>query len=95
MAGIDSTFKCLNWTYPKTFSVVHKGGKIPDGLLMPGDVIRYRKRPKGTHTMIYYGDEKIAEAGRKIRFGVIQNDTKKYNGNNINLSTLEVLRAKE
>ena len=95
-AGVSSTFNCLQWSnaIPSTMSVVFKGKKIPDGTLKAGDIIRYKKTSGSQHTMIYIGDGKIAEAGRKIRFPVIRKDTKKYNASNVKHSTLQVLRAK-
>ena len=76
------------------WAVVHKG-KIPDGFLKPGDVIRYKKKKGSQHIMLYYGNGKIAEGGRKTRFFVIRKDEKKYNASNVKLSTVEVLRVKE
>ena len=73
-------------------SVVHKGKKIPDGLLQAGDIIRYKKT-SGQHTLMYYGGGKIAEAGREHQFPAIESDTKKYNKSNVKLATLEVIRA--
>ena len=79
---------------PAAFKLVHKGAKIPNGLLQPGDIIRYKKTNGHQHTLMYYGDGKIAEAGRKTWFPAIKKDTKKYNNSNVKLSTLQVLRAK-
>lgn len=95
-AGISSTFNCLNWSakLPGTIKIVFKGKKIPDGTLRPGDIIRYKKTSGSQHTLMYLGDGKIAEAGRKIRFPVIRKDTKKYNASNVKHSTLQVLRVK-
>ena len=81
--------------YPKptnAMKIVHKG-KIPSGLLQPGDIIRYRKNGNKQHTMIYFGDGKIAEANRKNCFPHISKDTKKYNADKVKKSTIQVIRA--
>ena len=77
---------------PSTLTIVHKG-KIPSGLLQPGDIIRYRKT-SGQHTLMYIGDGKIAEANRKNCFPHISKDTKKYNASKVKKSTIQVIRAK-
>lgn len=79
---------------PSTMQIVHRGSKVPAGLLQAGDIIRYKKTAGTQHTLIYLGDNKIAEAGREIRFPVIRKDTQKYNGNAVKHSTLQVIRAK-
>lgn len=79
---------------PSNFAIVHKGKKIPDGVLKPGDIIRYKKTNGHQHALLYYGNGKIAEAGRSNYFPAIKKDTKKYNNSNVKFSTLEVLRAK-
>ena len=78
---------------PSTMHIVHKG-KIPSGLLQPGDIIRYRKNGNKQHVMMYYGDGKIAEANRKNCFPHISKDTKKYNADKVKKSTIQVIRAK-
>lgn len=99
-SGVSASFNCLAGTkeafpsVPGTMKIAFKGNKIPDGTLKAGDIIRYKKTSGSQHTMIYIGDGKIAEAGRKIRFPVIRKDTKKYNASNVKHSTLQVLRAK-
>ena len=99
-AGISKSFLALRGrkeSFPKvpsTMKVVHKGKKIPSGLLKAGDVIRYKKSGGGQHTLMYYGNGKIAEAGRKHYFPAIKKDTKKYNKKNVKKSTIQVLRAK-
>ena len=70
------------------------GKKIPDGLLQAGDIIRYKKTNGHQHTLMYYGNGKIAEAGRENQFPAIEKDTKKYNASNVKLSTRQVIRAK-
>ena len=100
-SGVSKTFLALagrGESFPKcpsTMKIVHKGKKIPSGLLKPGDVIRYKKNGGGQHTLMYYGNGKIAEAGRKHYFPAIKKDTKKYNKSNVKHKTLQVLRAKE
>ena len=105
-AGLGSTFLALPGSaskaypdIPSTLTIVHKGKKIPDNFLKPGDIIRYRKKTSGQHTMIYCGDEKIAEAQRPSaktgkNFPAIKKDTKKYNASNVKYSTIQVLRIK-
>lgn len=93
LAGLGSYNPLNDKTIPSTFKLVYSGKAIPDGLLQPGDVIWYKKT-SGQHTLIYYGDGKIAEAGREIRFPVIRKDTKKYNADNVKKSTIRVIRAK-
>ena len=97
-AGLGK-FKALpgkaSQSYPKlpsTLYIVHKG-KIPSGLLQPGDIIRYRKS-SGQHTLMYIGDGKIAEANRKNCFPHISKDTKKYNADKVKKSTIQVIRAR-
>lgn len=97
-SGVSSDFLALKGTkeafpkVPSTMSVVHKGKKIPDGLLQPGDIIRYKKT-SGQHTLMCYANGKIAEAGREHQFPAIESDTKKYTKSNVKLATLEVIRA--
>ena len=78
---------------PSTFAIVHKG-KITSGVLQPGDIIRYRKNGGKQHTMMYFGDGKIAEANRKNAFPHISKDTKKYNADKVKKSTIQVIRAR-
>lgn len=79
---------------PSTLKIVHKGKVIPSGLLQPGDIIRYRKNGNKQHTMMYFGDGKIAEANRKNCFPHISKDTKKYNASKVKKSSIQVIRAK-
>lgn len=79
---------------PSTLHIVHKGKAIPSGLLQPGDIIRYRKNGNKQHTMMYFGDGKIAEANRKNCFPHISKDTKKYNASNVKKSSIQVIRVK-
>ena len=90
LAGLKDPFPSV----PSTMKVVHKGKKIPDGLLQPGDVIRYKKTNGHQHTLLCYSKGKIAEACRSHWFPAIKKDTKKYNNSNVKLSTLQVIRAK-
>lgn len=100
-AGVSKTFNALAWSnkIPKTLKVVHKGKKIDPKTLKPGDIIRYKKESKRSngkyeqHTMIYFGNGYVCEAGRKVRFGIIRKDTQRYNGDNIQHKTIQVLRA--
>ena len=78
---------------PSSLKIVHKG-KIPSGFLQAGDIIRYRKNGNKQHTLMYFGDGKIAEANRKNYFPHISKDTKKYHKSNVKLSTIQVIRAK-
>lgn len=99
-AGVDKNFLALKGlkdpfpSVPAAFKLVHKGAKIPNGLLQPGDIIRYKKTNGHQHALLYYADGKIAEAGRSNWFPAIKKDTKKYNNSNVKFSTLQVLRAK-
>ena len=90
LAGTKEKFPSV----PSTMKIVHKGKKVPDGLLQAGDIIRYKKTNGHQHTLMYYGNGKIAEAGRGNQFPAIEKDTKKYNASNVKFSTLQVLRAK-
>ena len=98
-AGLGANFIILKGSkqpfpaVPKNMTIVHKG-KIPSGVLKPGDIIRYKKKNGGQHTLMYYAAGKIAEAGRGYRFPVIRKDTNKYNASNVILSTIEVIRVK-
>lgn len=56
--------------------------------LKPGDVIRYHKKSGGQHTLIYYGNGRVAEGGRSsktklIRWPVIQKGNKKWAKSNV------------
>lgn len=99
-SGVSSSFLALKGTkeafpsVPSTMKIVHKGKKIPDGLLQAGDIIRYKKTNGHQHALMYYGGGKIAEAGRSTWFPAIKKDTKKYNKSNVKFSTLQVIRAK-
>lgn len=100
-SGVSSTFLALPASakkaypaVPSTMKIVHKGKAIPSGLLQAGDIIRYRKTSGGQHTMIYYGDGKIAEAQREHGFPAIKKDTQKYNASNVKKSTIQVIRIK-
>lgn len=99
-SGVAKNFLALKGTkeafpsVPSTMKIVHKGKKIPDGLLQAGDIIRYKKTNGHQHALMYYGGGKIAEAGRSTWFPAIKKDTKKYNKSNVKFSTLQVLRAK-
>ena len=97
-SGVSKTFLALagrGEPFPKVppeLKVVFDGKKIPNGTLEPGDGIRYKKKKKGQHAMVYYSDGKIAEAGREHWFPAIKKDTKKYNKSNV--TRVQVLRAK-
>lgn len=99
-SGVASSFLALKGTteafpsVPSTMKIVHKGKKIPDGLLQAGDIIRYKKTNGHQHTLMCYGNGKIAEAGRENQFPAIEKDTKKYNKSNVKTGTLQVIRAK-
>lgn len=100
-AGLGYKFDSLpdksSQPYPKlsgALKIVHKGKKVPAGFLKAGDVIRYKKKNGHQHTLIYYGNNKIAEAGRSHWFPAIKKDRKKYNGSGVKINTLQVLRAK-
>lgn len=99
-SGVCGSFLALRGTkesfpkVPSEMEIVHKGKKIPDGFLKPGDIIRYKKK-SSQHTLFYYGNGRIAEAGRGHWFPAIKKDTKKYNGSSVKHSTLQVIRVKE
>lgn len=99
-SGVSPTFLALRGNkeafppVPTSMKIVHKGKAVPNGLLKAGDIIRYKKKSGSQHTLMYIGGGRIAEAGREIRFPVIQKDTKKYNAKNVKLNTLQVIRAK-
>lgn len=99
-SGVSSSFTALRGakesfpSVPSTMKIVWKGSKIPSGTLKAGDIVRYKKTSGSQHTLMYIGDGKIAEAGRKIRFPRIAKDTKKYNASGVKFSTIQVIRAK-
>jgi len=99
-SGIDKKFKALhgvNKPFPKKedkFDLVFSGKSIPDGLLKPADMIRYKKK-KGQHAMFYFGDGKVCDAGHYSRFGNIRKDEKRYKRSNVKTSTIQVFRVKE
>lgn len=98
-SGVSKTFKALHGVktpFPKCekgFTIVHKGKKIPSGVLKAGDIIRYKKTNGKQHAMFYFGDGKVCEASHHNLFGVIRKDTKRYNTQS-KASTIQVLRAK-
>lgn len=80
---------------PSTMTVVYKGKAIPNGFLLPGDIIRYKKKNGRQHALIYMGDGTIAESRLKSQYPAIKRDTKKYNdAKTVKLNTIEVIRAK-
>jgi YD repeat-containing protein len=99
-SGVSSSFLALKGakeafpSVPSTMKIVWKGAKIPSGTLKAGDIVRYKKTSGSQHTLMYIGDGKIAEAGRKIRYPRIAKDTKKYNASGVKFSTIQVIRAK-
>lgn len=100
-AGVSKNFLALPGkgsdpypSVPSTMKIVHEGKSIPDRLLQAGDIIRYRKKSGGQHTLMCYSNGKIAEAGRENQFPAIEKDTKKYNGSNVKKGSIQVLRAK-
>ena len=100
-SGVSKTFRALRGrkekfpALPSGLKYVHKGGSIPKGLLKPGDIIRYKKKGGGQHTLMYYGPGKIAEAGRGHYFPAIKKNTQKYRKSNVIKSSIQVIRAKE
>ena len=99
-SGVNKSFGSLHG-YKKPFSksesgfiIVWSGKEIPNGLLKPGDIVRYKKTSKDEHVLIYMGNGRIAEARHYHRFGNIYKDEKRYNGSNVKKSTIQVLRAK-
>lgn len=65
------------------FKKISTKKNIPLSSLKPGDVLRYHKTTGSQHTLIYYGNGKVAEAGRSsaiklIRWPVIQKGNKKW-----------------
>ena len=91
--------------FPKVsgFEVVWEGKPIPSGVLKPADIIRYKKKKKkkikSQHTLMYVGNNDLAEGGRGIRFFVIKHfkylSKAKFNKKNVAFETLQVLRVKE
>lgn len=97
--------KGVHESFPKVsgFEVVWQGKPIPSGVLKPGDIIRYKKKKKkkikSQHTLMYIGNNDLAEGGRGIRFFVIKHfkylSKAKFNKKNVAFETLQVLRVKE
>ena len=93
--GIDKNFDCLDgykWGNSKALKIVFDGKNIKSGLLKAGDIIRYKKKNGGQHTLFCYSNGKIAEAGRGHWFPAIKKDKKKYN--KANVKKVQVLRVK-
>lgn len=78
------------FTSVKGFEVVQKGKSISKSKLKRGDIVRYRRTSEKQHIMMYLGNGKWAEGGRKTRFGVIRKTNKAFG----NKYYIEVLRAK-
>ena len=77
-AGISKTFNCLHQfgKCPKTMKIVLSGKKVPKGFLKKGDIVRWKKKNGGQHTIIIYGNGKTAEAGRGHWFPRIRKNKK-------------------
>ena len=80
---------------PKNMEIVHRG-RVADGYLKRGDIVRYKKSSGSQHTYIVLGSNLIAEAGRKVRFPVIRKmkANSKCNASGVKHSTIQVIRAK-
>jgi hypothetical protein len=81
---------------------VHTGA-IGDFELCPGDIIRYKKNKKNgarsQHALIYYGNDLLAESGINIRYPIIRSvyvddSLKKWDTEEVDLDTLQVIRIK-
>ena len=100
-SGVDSKFTSLHAvktafpTKEDKFDIVYKGKTVTEDILKPGDIIRYKKTNNSQHAMFYFGDGKVCDAGHYSRFGNIRADEKRYAYNNVKVSTIQVLRAKE
>jgi len=86
LGGVSESFKAVDG-----FNIVINGTSVKQSQLKRGDIVRYKKSASSQHTLMYLGSGKIAEAGRKVRFGVIRKSTK-YTGTKKNI---QVLRIKE
>ena len=99
-SGVNKSFGSLHGykkSFPKTekgFDTVRSGKKIPENFLKAGDVVRYKKKSKDEHVLIYMGNGRICEARHYHRFMNIYKDEHRYNGSNIKTSTIQVLRPK-
>ena len=87
---------------PSEFEIVHEG-PIDDFGLLPGDIIRYKKNKasgyRSQHSLIYYGDGLIAEAGIQTRYPVIYSeyygsDIIKWEREEVDKDTIQVIRVK-
>ena len=80
---------------PKNMEIVHRG-RVADGYLKRGDIVRYKKKSGSQHTYTVLGSNLIAEAGRKVRFPVIRKTkaNSKCNASGVKHSTIQVIRAK-
>lgn len=87
--ALPSSYKKKYPSVPSTMYIASQGGV---GTLMPGDVIRYRKKG-GQHVVVYIGDGKIAHASRKHAFPRVSK-SKPWNNSNVKKSTIQVIRAK-
>ena len=97
-SGVSTSFLALPANYknaypsvPSTMYIAHKG-KITSGILVAGDIVRYRKS-SGQHTIIYLGDGLIAHASRKHAFPRIAKSSP-WNNSNVKKDTIQVIRAK-
>ena len=100
-SGVNTSFGSLHGykkPFPKSekgFNMIWSGKKIPEGKLEPGDVVRYKKKSKDEHVLIYMGNNRVCEARHYHRFMNIYKDEHRYNGSNVKVSTIQVLRPKE
>lgn len=99
-SGVNTSFGSLHGykkPFPKSekgFNMIWSGKKIPEGKLEPGDVVRYKKKSKDEHVLIYMGNNRVCEARHYHRFMNIYKDEHRYNGSNVKISTIQVLRPK-
>lgn len=92
--GLGKDFNCLHqWGKGSgKMELVHKG-KLNGFKIKAGDIVRYKKKGGGQHTVMYIGSGKIAHAGRGHWFPKIAKG-KPWNNSNVKKSTIQVLRAK-
>ncbi len=92
-----------NWEeLPEEFEIVHEGSL--DGFeLQPGDIVRYKKNKadgrRSQHSFIYYGGDKLAESGIRIRYPVIRSiwldsGKLKWKTQEVDTPTIQVIRIR-
>ena len=96
MTGVDPKFRALRFNYAdnhEDWVYVSKGKYVDTSKLIAGDVIQYKKKGGGNHTMMYIGNGLYAQASRHGQFPHVFTQRKPiFNASNVNVSSIQVIR---